>query len=245
MKLLHNRKHRPSANDSWRPTALSAAVLIGLAAISSIAYSSTNSKTIGDLEIYKSPEGGRTTITMMLDTSESMDVDTLVNSNACDLPSSKDRYYLGTENSGTTPSYARKYCSTNRYFYRKHYNNILKKNYWYICANVNGTINNTKGLCGVILTYTPDVSGYQSLVDTKDSDDTYYYKAGFKRYDRLTRMKDAIFKLMDDPKLLDSSSVSIGIGQYPTQTYSNGTNYVTATIYKGLDSNKKCNVLKE
>lgn len=232
MKLLHNRKHRPSANDSWRPTALSAAVLIGLAAISSIAYSSTNSKTIGDLEIYKSPEGGRTTITMMLDTSESMDVDTLVNGNACDIPSGT-RYSLGTEASSTTPSYTRKSCSTNRYFYRSRTTSIWPYTYWFRCSNlVYGNIDYSPGLCGVILTYVPDVSGYQTFVDPEQSRDTYYYTPGVKRYDRLTRMKDAIFKLMDDPKLLDSNNVSIGIGQYASQSNSNNSN-VAVRLYKG------------
>lgn len=45
---------------------------------------------------------------------------------------------------------------------------------------------------------------------------------GTRYYDRLTRLKDAIFTLMDSPRL-DSNKVAIGVGQYPTQTRSDNS----------------------
>ena len=70
-------------------------------------------KKIGDLEIYKAAEGGKTTITMMLDTSGSMGAN--VTKEACDLPSgiSYNQVGVGTQESITTPSYTRRYCELN------------------------------------------------------------------------------------------------------------------------------------
>src|SRR5690606_20336552 len=67
-------------------------------------------KKIGDLEIYKAAEGGKTTITMMLDTSGSMDAS--VTREACDLPSGISSQGVDTEYSDTTPKYIRKFCKT-------------------------------------------------------------------------------------------------------------------------------------
>nr|WP_314233086.1 pilus assembly protein PilY [uncultured Moraxella sp.] len=117
---------------------------------------------IGDLEIYKAAEGGKVTITMMLDTSGSM-TQTQVGSDACDLPSgvanTTTSYSSSYDTSATTPSYRRYYC-------------IGRDNRKY--------------------------------------------------YDRLTRLKDAIFALMDSTAL-DSNKVAIGIGQFSSQSDSNNT----------------------
>lgn len=51
-------------------------------------------------------------------------------------------------------------------------------------------------------------------------------KDGVKYYDRITRLKQAIFALMDSPRL-DSNKVAIGIGQYPTQSDS-ANNFIGA-----------------
>ena len=122
-------------------------------------------KQIGDLEIYKAAEGGKVTIMMMLDTSGSMtQTERSINSSACDLPngviSSTRDYNTSYEDSATTPSYKRYYCTGKQ--------------------------------------------------DNK------------KYYDRLTRLKDAIFTLMDNTSL-DSSKVSVGIGQFSSQSDSSNT----------------------
>ncbi|MCG8148069.1 pilus assembly protein PilY [Moraxella sp. PS-22] len=116
---------------------------------------------IGDLEIYKAAEGGKVTITMMLDTSGSM-TQTQAGSNACDLngvANTTTNYSSTYDTSATTPSYRRYYC-------------IGRDNRKY--------------------------------------------------YDRLTRLKDAIFALMDSTAL-DSNKVAIGIGQFSSQSDSNNT----------------------
>ena len=67
-------------------------------------------KKIGDLEIYKAAEGGKTTITMMLDTSGSMSaLVSNVGADACDLPSGISSNAIKTVDSSTSP-YPRTYC---------------------------------------------------------------------------------------------------------------------------------------
>ena len=130
----------------------------------SVAQADVAGKKIGDLEIYKAAEAGKTTITMMLDTSGSMTLNQVNSASTCDLPAGT-KYTKGFENSTTTPVYRRDYCLTS--------------------------------------------TG--------------------KVYDRLTRLKDAIFTLMDN-NLLDPSKVSIGIGQYSSQS---GENNVVRTSNDG------------
>ena len=63
-----------------------------------------------DIEIYSNATGGKTTITMMLDTSGSMSI-AQVGVDACDLPSGRVSNGTSSEMSTTTPTYARSYCS--------------------------------------------------------------------------------------------------------------------------------------
>ncbi|MDX1786824.1 MAG: pilus assembly protein PilY [Psychrobacter sp.] len=170
-------------------------------------------KKIGDLEIYKAAEAGKTTITMMLDTSGSMTINQV--KDACDLPGGADYKNKGSEPSTTTPSYTRDYCITNaRYFYR-----LSPQGQWYRCGNSNGagTDDYSFDLCDSKLNKAPSVVGYDYV--TSGSGNQYYFSGG-KVYDRLTRLKDAIFTLMDSSQL-DPKKVAIGIGQFSSQSGSN------------------------
>lgn len=170
-------------------------------------------KKIGDLEIYKAAEAGKTTITMMLDTSGSMTINQV--KDACDLPGGADYKNKGSEPSTTTPSYTRDYCITNaRYFYR-----LSPQGQWYRCGNSNGagTDDYSFDLCDSKLSKAPSVVGYDYV--TSGSGNQYYFSGG-KVYDRLTRLKDAIFTLMDSSQL-DPKKVAIGIGQFSSQSGSN------------------------
>lgn len=185
-----------------------------------VAQADVAGKKIGDLEIYKAAEGGKTTITMMLDTSGSMSV--VESKNACDLPSGEK--YEGDrglfESSNTTPIYARRYCEVageKRYFYKR---TSFFGTTWYRCESSNGLGTTNKDSCSTEIN-APSVAGYESESEYFGIN-TYYYKdvGGGKYYDRLTRLKDAIFTLMDDTQL-DRTKVAIGIGQYSTQSNSN------------------------
>ena len=63
-----------------------------------------------DIEIYSNSTNGKTTITLMLDTSGSMSIEQ-VGSSACDIPSgATGTVRTDSISSGTTPSYTRRYC---------------------------------------------------------------------------------------------------------------------------------------
>lgn len=183
-------------------------------------------KKIGDLEIYKPAEGGKTTITMMLDTSGSMDAS--VTRDACDLPSGISSQGVDTEYSDTTPKYKRKFCKTGETNNSKIYFYSEKNGKWKSCG-VNGS--SEKKDCKGSNINTPSIDGYEN---EKSGKTTYYYKKGSgsgKFYDRLTRLKDAIFVLMDDADL-DPNKVAIGIGQYSSQSGSNNV-YTSADGVSG------------
>lgn len=228
MKYLQNRQPH---SRKWRTTALSAAVLISLTAISTSVNSATNGKQIGDLEIYEAAEGGKITITMMLDTSGSMSA--LVPSvgvDACDLPSGASSSGIKSEPATTTRPYARTLCEDQKYFYRKYQLAGGLVTTWHRCGGSNGLGSASKNSCDTLLISPPTTTGYDfesedvlgrfgALLGTN----TYYSKTG-KYYDRLTRLKDAIFTLMDSTQL-DPKKVAIGIGQFSSQ--SNSTNTYT------------------
>lgn len=177
-------------------------------------------KKIGDLEIYKPAQAGKTTITMMLDTSGSMDA--TVTKDACDYPSGTTYKNVSTEWSTTTPRYSRKYCNTNsRYYYRQTSNGK-----WYRCGGSDGLGSTSNSTCSTEVE-TPSSLDEYSLQNSSGT--KYYYKDKF--YDRLTRLKDAIFTLMDNTQL-DPKKVSIGIGQFSSQSGSNNT-YTSADGVSG------------
>lgn len=169
-------------------------------------------KKIGDLEIYKAAEGGKTTITMMLDTSGSMSADVVPA--ACDLPSGVSINKIDTETSSTSPKYTRRYCEATKYYYRY----FGAKNQWYRCGanDGSGSFNYNTSECNVESAAPSILDGYQPITSNSS---VYLYKSA-KAYDRLTRLKDAIFALMDSTQL-DPKKVAIGIGQFSTQSGSN------------------------
>src|SRR5690606_8713937 len=86
---------------------------------------SIQTSVASDIEIYKDASSGKTTITLMLDTSGSMSTEQ-VGKTACDLPSdiSSNNTTLKSESSGTTPSYTKYYCEVDgtderRYYYQR------------------------------------------------------------------------------------------------------------------------------
>src|SRR5690606_37371583 len=102
-----------------------------------VAQADVAGKKIGDLEIYNAAEGGKTTITMMLDTSGSMAAN--VTKDACDLPSgvSNNQVSVDTQPSTTTTSYTKRYCELNnskRYYYR-----LSPEGKWYRCGPSDGS----------------------------------------------------------------------------------------------------------
>ena len=172
-------------------------------------------KKIGDLEVYKAAEGGKITITMMLDTSGSMSLNQ-VQATACDLPASVASESLKYTVSSTSPEYRRYFCETEKkYLYR-----LSSQGQWYSCSadsNGFGNKNYSTGICKEAVTEPLSLADY-SVVSSGGN--TYYYQDRF--YDRLTRLKDALFTLMNSSDL-DATKVSIGIGQFSSQSNSSNT----------------------
>lgn len=180
------------------------------------AQADSTGKKIGDLEIYKAAEGGKVTITMMLDTSGSMDASLFPD--ACDLPSGISYNSITTQSSTTTPSYSRKYCKIDkRYFYKQESNGS-----WYRCGTVAAGSSSTSGNnCSTAIS-APAPDSLDDFTLSPSGQIKYYYKD--KMYDRLTRLKDAIFILMDNTQL-DPNKVQIGVGQFSSQSNSSNTKF--------------------
>lgn len=205
--------------------ALSATVsmLMTLTVCSSVSQAS-------DIDIYSNATSGKTTITLMLDTSGSMAI-TQVGADACDLASGVSHTAISKVSSGTTPSYTRYYCYTGptnasaAYYYKRVRNNNAIT--WYDCASDQTYVTATTSCTNSTSRTAPTITGYSSSGTCNNNNGTCYYYKGiptstdqqYYKYDRLTRLKDAIFTLMDSNQI-DSSSVAMGIGQFSSQSES-------------------------
>lgn len=197
--------------------ALSATVsmLMTLTVCSSVSQAS-------DIDIYSNATGGKTTITLMLDTSGSMS-ESQVGGSACELASGTT-YTAGNEPSGTTPGYTKYYCGISngvkKYFYLRTQTTSCG---WFTCSTDtkwfncgSGGSSNTSSC--TVLDSQPSNTVLNNLENDGGSSTRYYYTVGVdKHYDRLTRLKDAIFTLMDSNQI-DSNSVAMGIGQFSSQS---------------------------
>lgn len=204
-------KRHPSSVQRLLPLLKYLVVAMASIGIMPLSQADVVQKNVGDLEIYKAAEGGKVTITMMLDTSGSMGLtQSNVGYEACDLPSGVTYSSYSYENSTTTPSYKRYFCKVtnnipNYYYYKD------SSGKWFQCGSTSdGSTSKTD--CKIPLEAAPTTTG---LTNTSN----YFYK-NKQFYDRITRLKDAIFTLMDSTAL-DSNKVSIGIGQFSTQSDSN------------------------
>ncbi|WP_234964917.1 PilC/PilY family type IV pilus protein [Acinetobacter johnsonii] len=182
-----------------------------------------------DIEIYSNSTNGKTTITLMLDTSGSMSIEQ-VGSSACDIPSgATGTVRTDSISSGTTPSYTRRYCEVEGERERRYYF-MLDNKTWYSCVDRNGSTN--RGQCNNKMSVEPTSSELTGLTakrfdfwgDEKSCNKNnycYYFKdintSSERYYDRLTRLKDAIFALLDS-NLIDPTLVSIGIGNFSAQS---------------------------
>ncbi|MBC67979.1 MULTISPECIES: hypothetical protein [Acinetobacter] len=183
-----------------------------------IAQSSTSYAS--DIEIYTKPNSnaGSGVVVMMLDTSGSMSV-TAAGASACDLPKGLTDYrtmYRNTEN--TSGGYTREYCyfnsnsSIEAYYYKK------TGSQWYKCPI--GTVS-VSDSCFVKIDGLPDITGFTG---GWQGGSQYFYKTltrNDKFYDRMSRLKDALYTLATMPVYNKDtgegikSDVKIGIGTFP------------------------------
>lgn len=202
------------------------------AAVTSLICTAIPTSYASDIEIYTKPSSsaGSGVVVMMLDTSGSMDIDTLYNGGnyadkvrreACDLPSSAGSYTVIAKELATIGGYTRNYCQVlgaKKYYFKKNAP-LFGSTKWYSCESGFSASN-----CNTLLTKAPainDLTPESAFL----SADTYYYKTeAVKYYDRISRLKDALYTLATMPVYDErteegrkgiKSDVKIGVGTYP------------------------------
>lgn len=237
------------------------------ASITLLIAQSTNTYA-SDIEIYTKPSASASSgvVVMMLDTSGSMDVSEAGES-ACDYPEgATDKKYSNTSSYRETlpspASYLRRFCTADvtTYYYqqipqrdcgRYEWGCTPVKEKWYSCGE-NGAFK--KSLCTTEISRPTIPSGM-----SKDSNNYYYIKENDKKiYDRLSRLKDALYTLAMMPVYNDTTEigkkgikkdVKIGIGLFPyygsgSDTNARGYMTIPAKKWDDIGSNQRQAVLE-
>lgn len=172
---------------------------VSITALSTMMIANTTTRA-SDIEIYQQARSGNITLMMLFDISGSMGAPQLTNDrDACDVPSHISMGTSGTETSTNgSPTYTRYYCQVTARAYK--YRSWRKSggsgthNQWQKCENDA----ETKEGCtwGDVLTAIP--SDHNSYTNESGSGGYNYRYEGEQRryYDRLTRIKDAMFDLL-------------------------------------------------
>ncbi|WP_180060125.1 hypothetical protein [Acinetobacter sp. YH12135] len=237
------------------------------ASITLLIAQSTNTYA-SDIEIYTKPSASASSgvVVMMLDTSGSMDVSEAGES-ACDYPEgATDKKYSNTSSYRETlpspASYLRRFCTADvtTYYYqqipqrdcrRYEWGCTPVEEKWYSCGE-NGAFK--KSLCTTEISRPTIPSGM-----SKDSNNYYYIKENDKKiYDRLSRLKDALYTLAMMPVYNDTTEigkkgikkdVKIGIGLFPyygsgSDTNARGYMTIPAKKWDDIGSNQRQAVLE-
>lgn len=181
------------------PKTAAKCLVVAVASLMSMSASQadTANKKIGDLEIYQSATPGKTTLMLMIDKSGSMDRDASGGgADACEMGEYSRNYDKIDEPSGTTPAYTRKICSVNKpvYYYLKVSGS--RKNTWYGCGSGNRSECTTND-SNQISQPNPLPSSSNGFEADSARSYTYYYKnTPIQNFDRLTRVKNGLFDLL-------------------------------------------------
>ncbi len=194
------------------------------AAVTALVCMATAPSYASDIEIYTKPSAtaGSGVVVMMLDTSGSMSIDE-GGTSACDLPRGlANNRTITSAGTDTINGYSRRYC----YFANGQDINIYyaytQNNKWYACPQGTTSLNDS---CFSEVSGQPSLLGLQS---TTSSGKTLYYKVASrnitKYYDRMSRLKDALYTLATMPVYDESTEegkkgikkdVKIGVGTFP------------------------------
>lgn len=189
-----------------------------------------------DIDIYQQARSGKITLMLMLDISGSMKGQT-----ACDLPTGANYISSGTEAITLTVPYTRAYCdatgSNKVYLYRSYSKGTgrNKVNYYEECTNKPTNYQDCTGsYLGKTMTGLPPAT---TGTEGPYSGYTYSYSSDVVRYyDRITRVKDGVFDLLNgntakgitalsDDKVIGLSTLGV---VYNNQSYSMGRVLVPA-----------------
>ena len=178
---------------------------LSLSAIMTAAVATATMTHASDIDIYQQARSGDISLMMLFDISGSMGAPQLTgDADACDIPSGKNVASSGNSPSGTTPSYTRYYCNvveTKTYKYRYDGRNNIS-NRWSTCIN-NAEERDSCNWGTAVSTRPSGINSSQNVQSgfnliRESSGSYYYYYEGYTREypDRLTRIKDAMFDLL-------------------------------------------------
>ena len=169
-----------------------------------------------DIDIYKLPDTTKLSIFMMLDRSGSMDAPWMSVNNsanaykACDVSSSSvyDGIVSG-EISGN--GYTRNFCrkrGTQKYYYWDNTSATNTTKGWYQCNAITNTPSTTR--CTKMTS--PASPSNTDLVGFVKNSSNYYYKydGATKYYDRISRLKDALYALTISDQIPPTTEIGIG-----------------------------------
>ncbi|WP_109441032.1 hypothetical protein [Acinetobacter haemolyticus] len=178
-----------------------------------------------DIEIYIPGQQTTTTgtVVMMLDTSGSMDRNS--SADACDMPklsNGNNPAHTAEYNEITIGGYTKNYCQvggTIKYYYWDNTNSSFSSTRaWYKCNGITNTPSTSR--CTKM---TGSPSNADLVGHVKNSNNYYYrYDGGTKYYDRISKLKEALYILAMMPVHNENTNpdgikkdVQIGIGTYP------------------------------
>lgn len=203
MAMKHNQKN----THTYQPiqTAIKSLVIaVSSLMVVSIGQASVDTtKKIGDLEIYQSASNGKTNLMMMLDTSGSMGISSLVlpKNNLYGSPGDVDTA-LCSKAAGADGVYEWQYNAIDTRTSQPSTN----KNTFYKSVTVNGeTVPYYLRGCKATGSTTPSIDTTGNLVESETG-----------KFDRLSRLKDALIQLLAGTRLSDN--ISMGLGNFSSKT---------------------------
>lgn len=170
---------------------------MGMSAIMTtlLCSSVTSQSQASDIDIYKEASTANITLMFMLDISGSMTLNQ-VGSSACDIPNGYTYTGTDSEASTTTRPYTRSYCNASSntsvtYFYKK------ESNRYYSCkVTETAEIGSTSADDCKYSINKPINTILNSYQQTSGSTIYYYKNTSIKFYDRITRVKDGMYDLL-------------------------------------------------
>lgn len=227
-----------------------------LAASVTLLIAQSASTYASDIEIYTKPSATASSgvVVMMLDTSGSMDLsanDYGVGQSACDLPEGLSSSRTISYGELTENGYKKRYCYFGSgadlpiYYYYK------QNEKWYSCLK--GTTDSNSS-CFSELTTIPSIIGFVKKISGSKE---FYSKTASrnttKYYDRISRLKDALYTLAMMPvydettKVGIKADVKIGIGTFPyvSSSENNKRGYIRipAEAWGAVGSSQRVKVL--
>lgn len=170
-----------------------------------------------DIDIYKLPDQTKLSIFMMLDRSGSMDAPWMSRNNsrnaykACDVTSSSvyDSIVSGEiSGNGYTKNFCRKGGTLKYYYWDNSSSSNANEKGWYKCGN---GITNTPTTSRCTKMTNPSMPANTDLIGHVKSSNYYIkYDGSTKYYDRISRLKDALYALTVSDKIPATTEIGIG-----------------------------------